>query len=217
MTCSDPYISSVCNCDHDYFELLVTDERDTQSRSSGSRAISGVSAKTSALNPPLGEASSVAAPWDIYPTSCSIAWLSSAVVDFSRLGNSSRSRRLRLAPRVSRKGSSCLRPRSRHNPFLRRVMAVRGLLPSVPQLPAVHGRVDTCHYTPGAGTLRRMEHNEALLRDLEAIVSKHKPTAAELGAAVADLLYYAGIDGRPNLADAFTVLGKARDARAGGR
>jgi hypothetical protein len=62
-----------------------------------------------------------------------------------------------------------------------------------------------------------MEHNEALLRDLEAIVSKHKPTAAELGAAVADLLYYAGIDGRPNLADAFTVLGKARDARAVGR
>ena len=91
------------------------------------------------------------------------------------------------------------------------------MLPSVPELPAVHGRVDTCHYTPGAGTLRRMEHKEALLRDLEAIVSKHKPTAAELGAAVADLLYYAGIDGRPNLADAFTVLGKARDARAGSR
>src|SRR5450759_2553095 len=55
-----------------------------------------------------------------FSTSCSIACVSSAIVGFSRSSNSSRSRRRRFAHGASANDSSCFRPASRHNPFLRR-------------------------------------------------------------------------------------------------
>jgi hypothetical protein len=50
-----------------------------------------------------------------------------------------------------------------------------------------------------------MAYSDAMLRDLEALLDKHKPTAAEFGAAVADLIYNAEALGR---------LDKAAPARA---
>ena len=60
-----------------------------------------------------------------FSTSCSMAWLSSAMLGSSRSSNSKRSRRRRLAHGANCNASNCFRPFSRHNHFLQRRPSLR--------------------------------------------------------------------------------------------
>src|SRR5215472_1860902 len=77
-----------------------------------------ISTKASAVNAPTPGCVISRCAEGHCSASCSMAWLNSAIVGFSRSSNSNRSCRRRSAHGANRNASSCCRPRSRHNFFL---------------------------------------------------------------------------------------------------